>query len=82
MIHVMKLPTQGDKDKHGLSFCGPHNLKSIAHLTKIMDEGDYEESPSPHEHLLIEAPTSPTSQCSIPSYLFEHFNMIGAFSIS
>ena len=31
---------------------------------------------------MIEAPSSPTSQCSLPSYLFEHVNMIGTSSIS
>lgn len=78
----MQLPTQDDKDKRGLNFYGPCNEKATTHLTKTEDEGDYEESPSLHEDLVLEAPSLPMSQCSIPSYLFEHVNMIGDSSIS
>jgi len=34
-IHVMQLPTKGDKDKQGLSFKGPQNIKSITQIHEI-----------------------------------------------
>lgn len=82
MIHVMQLPTHGNKDKCGLSFKGPRTVIVIAQIHEIQDEEYYEEPTSQHEDLLFEAPSSLMYQCSLPPFLFEQINMVGISLIS
>lgn len=82
MINAMQIPTQGKKDKRGLGFEGPQTIIDSTQIHKIEDEGDYEELASPHEDLLCEAPSSPTYQCSIPSYIFKQVNKVSVSIIS